>query len=401
MGLDRVVRVARALQVDTFNCPVITIAGTNGKGSCVECLMRVYQAAGYRAGTYTSPHLQYFHERIRINGIEISDEALVIAFNRVREAQFELSNPPFLSYFEFTTLSALVYFQQQQLDVIILEVGLGGRLDAVNAIDPLVSVVVGIDLDHQDKLGETREEIAREKMGIARRQKPLVCGDPDPPKSIEEMAKKMGCDLYQTGREFYYEAKVQDWNWFGLNQHWKNLPLPAIKLQNAATALQVISLLQIKLPVTDEALHIGLRTTRVSGRFEQMSDEPKVIFDVAHNPQSCRWLASQLENLVIPGRVHAVCGMLSNKAFIPSLAPLCRIVSDWYLTPLETPRSAKTTQLVQALQTQEVKTCYTFATVADALSAALMNAKAQDAVVVFGSFYTVGAAKTWFLRRVQ
>src|SRR3990167_8302429 len=136
LGLDRVVRVARALQVDTFNCPVITIAGTNGKGSCVECLMRVYQAAGYRAGTYTSPHLQYFHERIRINGIEISDEALVIAFNRVREAQFELSNPPFLSYFEFTTLSALVYFQQQQLDVIILEVGLGGRLDAVNAIDP-------------------------------------------------------------------------------------------------------------------------------------------------------------------------------------------------------------------------------------------------------------------------
>jgi len=391
-GLDRIIRVADVLKVRQFSCPVIMVAGTNGKGSCVNCLREIYQAAGFNVATYTSPHLVRFHERIQINGHAITDAELVRVFTRVRIAQLSLLEDTFISYFEFTTLAALAYFQSQKPDVVILEVGLGGRLDAVNVVEPDVSVITGIDLDHQDKLGDTRDLIATEKMGIARANKPLVCGDPHPPAVIAQLAEKRHSELTQQGRHFHFDWRADGWHWQGVSGQLKQLPKPAIKPENASTSLQVIALLQAQLPVALSSLHKGLSATHPPGRFQQIADKPAVIIDVAHNPQACTWLAEQVRQRAASKRVLAVCGMLSNKALAASFAPMVSVIDTWFLGECDTPRKATIAQMQAALQTASVKTCYTFTSIAAALASARREANEEDLILIFGSFYTVGAA---------
>lgn len=396
LGLDRVAAVAERLSLRTFSCPVITVAGTNGKGSCSKTLETIYATAGFKTALYTSPHLMHFNERICINQNMISDDDLLRAFQAVDNARFDI----ILSFFEFTTLAALWLFQAAECDVIILEVGLGGRLDAVNMVESDVAVVTSIALDHMDWLGDDREAIAHEKASIARENKPLICGEEDPPEHIAKTVCEKKAVLHQINQDYFYTVDADHFYYRSSDTVEFTLPMPHLKPQNIATAIAVVECLQSTLPVTKAHIAEGIASTRWPGRFEMISSFVPFVLDVAHNPHASTWLAEQYARLP---RVHctiAIVGMLKDKSIVETVLPLLPHVDIWYVCNLENTseeRGSDGKSLMHFFQEKGMENYHYFPSVSDALFA-LQGTHLQskcDRVLVFGSFYTVAAAKQW------
>ncbi len=388
LGLERVNLVAQKLQVTSFQCPVVTVAGTNGKGSSVAFLASIYSAAGLNVGTYTSPHLLRFNERIHIANQAIGDEELLQAFERVEAAREEIT----LTYFEFATLAALVLFKAAKLDVLVLEVGLGGRLDAVNIIEPDIAIITSIALDHMDWLGDTKEAIGYEKAGIFRLNKPAICGEPDPPTSILQTAQQLSAPLYSVGVDFDFEQdSPTSWYWRYQDTRYTNLPIPHLPLPNAATVLMAIHCLQEILPVSREAMTQGLKQATLAGRFQRFSDPVETILDVAHNPAAAEYLAKRLSALPKLGTTRAVVSILSDKDMPETLRPLLPLVDIWYVATLDLPRGSTAEKMANCLEKLGVPAYDTRLTesVMGAYKQALKEADALDRIVVFGSFHTV------------
>jgi dihydrofolate synthase/folylpolyglutamate synthase len=385
LGLERINQVANALQLFLFKPFVITVAGTNGKGSCVALTENILLQAGNRVGTYTSPHLLKYNERIRVNGKEVSDAMLCEAFAVIEKARATIS----LSYFEFGTLAALWLFKQAQLDVVVLEVGMGGRLDATNVMDADIAIISSIALDHVEWLGNTREAIGFEKAGIMRSGKPCVCGDFAVPQSIRQHAEQLGSQLYCQNEAFGYEQVGETWNWWSQTKKLNGLPLPKIDLQNAATVLQAVHLLPDTFKINQQVLEDSLQQVFLPGRFQTISGKITTILDVAHNPASATLLAKNLPTSVGEGKTLAVVGMLSDKDRIGTLQPLLSKIDAWYVGSLDVARGASAGVLLEALQQLGVENKQGELSVTLAYQQALVSAKPGDRIVVFGSFYTV------------
>lgn len=392
-GLDRVRPVAEALDAVALPCPVVTVAGTNGKGSSVAMLDGVFRAGGYRVATYTSPHLLRYNERVRIDGVEADDEALCAAFERVEAARGDIS----LSYFEVGTLAALDLFRRAAPDLVILEVGMGGRLDAVNLIDPSVALVTSIGLDHTEWLGSDREAIGREKAGIFRRATPAVCGDPDPPASLLEMAQALGAPLHVRGRDFdVLPAADGRWSWRGPTGERKDLPplalVGAFQLGNAANVLMVVDLLASRLPVAPERVSAGLAGARVAGRCQRLPGPVPGLVDVAHNVDGARALAAVLaterRTEAPAGRTLAVFGALDDKDLEGMAAAMAEVVSVWYVASPQAERAASAERLAAAVAGGARAAARVYPDLATAWREALRDAAPGDRVIVFGSFYT-------------
>lgn len=388
LGLERIQVVAKRLEVLSIDSPVITVGGTNGKGSCVATLTAILTAQGYRVGAYFSPHFQTYNERIHIAGKFVSDDALCKAFSTIDKVRQDIS----LTYFEWGTLAALWLFKEAKLDALILEVGLGGRLDAVNIIDPNISVITTIDLDHREWLGSNREMIGKEKAGIFRRGRPAVCGDFDLPQSVYDVAQKLEVPLYCQGRDFGYVVEDENWSfWSNANFNHEKLPIPQLLLQNVSTALMALSLLRDILPISDKAIPEGLIKAFLPGRFQIINKKPLVILDVAHNPQSCEKLADRLKNEgCVTGKTYAVVGMLADKDHVASLNPLLVCIDEWYVASLSGERALLAGQLSAILRESGANSIYQFNNVVEAYQAALSQATVDDRIIVFGSFHTVG-----------
>ncbi len=390
LGLERVSFVLERLGRAHPPYTVLTVGGTNGKGSCVAMLESILGAAGYRVATYTSPHLLRYNERIRIGGVEVDDATLCRAFERVDQARGDIT----LTYFEFGTLAALDIFHDAGLDVAILEVGLGGRLDAVNAVDADVALITSIDLDHLDWLGSDRESIGREKAGILRTGRPAVCGDPHPPRSLVTQAQSLDVPLYCLGRDFGYAKNVSGWRWWSSIGRRDALPLPNLygdfQLQNAAAVLMVLELYREGLPVGQDHLRRGLSEIQLRGRFQVLSGPVERILDVAHNPHGAAALAQALRQRPCTGRTLAVAAILGDKNVEGIGRNIRAVVDAWYAAGLDVPRGQSGAVLAERLAAVHpgvpilVHTC-----VCDAYAQALQDARPGDRVVVFGSFYTV------------
>ena len=390
LGLTRILQVAQKLNVQNPGCKVITIAGTNGKGSTVSALEEIYLTAGYKAGAYTSPHLIHFNERIRVNKSAIADEELCQAFSLIEEAREQIH----LTYFEMTTLAALVYFKQQHLDVIILEAGLGGRLDATNIVDADLSIITTIDFDHQEYLGDTLEAIGFEKAGIIRQGKPFIYADNNPPASIIEAATNLNALCYLYDIDFSFVSQREVWNFNYLNERLEELPKPAIQLKSAAAAIMAARVLQESLPVTTEHLHSAMKNIFIPGRLQFYQDidteSVGILFDVAHNAQSAKLLAETIKAKNIKGRVHVVFSALKDKDISGLISPLKDCVDHWYPAQLDNKRACSTNLLLSLFEKAEicVEICYTTPLIA--FQTALNQATAGDLIVVYGSFFTVG-----------
>jgi dihydrofolate synthase/folylpolyglutamate synthase len=388
LGLDRIGQVADRLDLRRLGCPVISVAGTNGKGSTTATLVSICHAAGLRVGSYTSPHLIHFNERICLNGEPVADALIVQALEAVDAAREGIS----LSYFEFTTLAAFYIFKAAALDVAVLEVGLGGRLDAVNLIDADVAIVTSIGIDHVDWLGDTRELIAVEKAGIFRAGRPAICGDREPPASLLAAAAERGSTLLVKGRDFDFLRDDEAWGFRDDHGILNGLPLPKLALDNAATALAALR--QSGLPVSEQALRAGLAGAALAGRAERVASQPDIILDVAHNPHGAAFFMAQLE----PGRAgqhtHAVFAMLNDKDIGGVLDACLGRIDAWHIASLDGPRGTPWAVLERLLLERGMVVASRSADVAGALRQARQAARANDRIVVFGSFYTVGAAKT-------
>ncbi len=396
MGLDRVAGVASMMALDV-GCPVITVGGTNGKGSTCAMLDAIYRHAGYRVGQYTSPHLLRFNERVRIAGNEAEDETLVAAFARVEQARTASDPPTPLTYFEFSTLAALHVFAGARLDVLVLEVGLGGRLDAVNVIDADVAVVTAIDIDHVDYLGPTREDIGREKAGIFRAGNPAICGDIDPPRSLVAHAAAVGAPLWRIGHEYAYRAMGTQWSYRGPGGSRYGLPIPALRgayqLANAATALAATDAARERLPVSAGAVRGGLVGVELAGRFQVLPGRPVIVLDVAHNPQAARAFAATLGDMGFHPRTIAVFAMLADKDIDGVVAAVAPRVDAWFVAPLPGPRGASAVRIAHAIEDAGVsaQSIHTFGDVQQAFAAAQERANEADRIAAFGSFLTVAA----------
>ena len=392
LGLERVAAVLERMGGADPGVPVITVAGTNGKGSTVAFLEAILAAAGYRVGAYTSPHLHRYNERVRIAGAEATDAELCAAFDRVDRARGETS----LTYFEFGTLAALDLFRRAGLDAVVLEVGLGGRLDAVNAVDPDVAVITTVDLDHGDWLGTDREAVAAEKAGVLRYGRPAVYGDRDIPEAVIAASARLEIPLYRYGREFGWHEQSSGGAWWGPATVHEGLPalgLPGrAQGRNAASALMALALLQARLPVTEKALRAGLASARVPGRMQTLPGPVAEVVDVGHNPQAARGLAEWLRDEPCDGRTHLVLAMLADKDIEAVAEALAAATDQAYVAPLEGPRAAPAQRLLEALETAGVGTVTAYANVPEARAAAFAAAAPGDRVVVAGSFYTAGLA---------
>ncbi|MGI8738552.1 MAG: bifunctional tetrahydrofolate synthase/dihydrofolate synthase [Gammaproteobacteria bacterium] len=389
LGLERVGVVARRLGVQNPRHKVITVAGTNGKGSCVAMLEAILIDAGYRVGSYTSPHLLHYNERVRVQRQPVTDTALSKAFERIDGARQAVS----LSYFEFGTLAAMLIFADIDLDVAIMEVGMGGRLDAVNLLDADLALITSIDLDHTEWLGATRESIGYEKAGIMRAGKPVVCGDPEPPDSIAAHAAAVGARIYQLGVDFSYRREGDSWCWRAASAGYAHLPLPAlrgdIQLQNAAAVLMGLSLLSPQLRVDQGGVRNGLRCVSLAGRYQRLAGTPEVILDVAHNPAGARALASTLRAMPAAGRTLAVFAVLADKDAASMVDALERQVDHWYLAANHSERALPIAALRTLLDEKVAARIEAFGGVAQAYRAAREAAAKSDRVVVFGSAFTV------------
>ncbi|VEI67564.1 bifunctional tetrahydrofolate synthase/dihydrofolate synthase [Serratia rubidaea] len=379
LGLERVQSVAAHLDLLTPAPTVFTVAGTNGKGTTCRTLEAILLAAGLRVGVYSSPHLVRYTERVRIQGEELSEAEHCRAFAAIEAGRGDTS----LTYFEFGTLSALQLFRQARLDVVILEVGLGGRLDATNIVNPDVAVVTSIALDHTDWLGDDRDSIGREKAGIFRGGKPAVVGEPDMPDSIRQVAETLGAQLYRRGDAWTFSEQGERWQWRSEGTTLTDLPTPNVPLANAATALAALH--YSALEIDERAIFTGLQQATLPGRFQTVQQAPRLILDVAHNPHAAGYLAGRLAQLPRDGgKVRAVVGMLADKDIAGTLACLRPQVDEWYCAPLDVPRGAGVDQLAQHLPQPRV-----FGDVETAWRQAMQDADNQDIVIVCGSFHTV------------
>ena len=393
LGLDRCNKVAQRMGLLQLDSKVVSISGTNGKGSSAAMLDTMLRRAGYRVGAYTSPHLTRYNERICIDGRQVTDEQLCQSFDRIDRAREDIS----LTYFEFGTLAALDLFQRAAPDIVLLEVGLGGRLDAVNILDADVALVVTIDLDHEKWLGYTREAIGREKAGIFRCGRPAICSDPDAPASIAACARETGAQLYQAGRDFSCATAADGWTWNGPDRLVEGLPRPGLnndrQVQNAAGVLMALDLLAAEFPVSVDVIKAGLRDFRLAGRFQIVPGETPYILDVAHNRQAVSALVENLRKIPGVGATHIVIGMLRDKNHDAVFAELAEIVDHWYLAELQEDRAAPLTELTGALSSHvDAARIRAFGTVCDALAEAERCARVGDRIIVTGSFVTVGAA---------
>lgn len=393
LGLERVARVAGRMQLLQPDFTVVTVAGTNGKGSSVAMLEKILLAAGYRTGAYTSPHLHRYNERIRLGGHEVDDVSLCASFAAVDAAREDVS----LSYFEFGTLAALHLFKQYSPDIAILEVGLGGRLDAVNIVDCDVALITSIDIDHSAWLGNDREAIGREKAGILRAGRPAICSDANAPASVERHAHATGAHWYCLGAQYRYQDNKTAWDWHGAESAFERLPLPALagqhQLDNAAGVLMVLEVLADRHPVTRAALEKGLQTVDLKGRCQILEGEIDLVFDVAHNVDSAERLARVLRERPVGGATYLVLGMLDDKAVAEFSAILERSIDYWYLVSLGGDRGLSATELkarMNCLQEDCRVSC--FPDTATAFQHAKHVAGNGDRVVVSGSFVTVAEA---------
>ncbi|MBC7216367.1 MAG: bifunctional tetrahydrofolate synthase/dihydrofolate synthase [Burkholderiaceae bacterium] len=399
LGLERVHTVAQRLDL-RFDCPVITVAGTNGKGSTCALLEAIALQAGYRTGVYTSPHLVHFEERCRVHGEAVKPSYLIAHFEAVERARVQNGEEVPLTYFEFTTLSILRLLSQSLLDVAILEVGLGGRLDATNIVDADCAIITSIDLDHTEYLGPDRESIGREKAGIMRTGRPAVLSDPMPPQSVLDHAREIGADLWLFGRDFNFSGDKLQWSWAGRGRRYTGLAYPALRganqLVNAAGVLAAWTALRERLPVTAQAIRNGLALVELPGRFQVVPGQPALVLDVAHNPHSVAALAANLDAMGFFPRTHAVFGAMADKDLPAMLAKVAPLIDRWYFTDLPTPRAASAAALQQQWQAWQGAAGHPAVPSSvhpdplQALQAAAAAADPVDRIVVFGSFYTVG-----------
>jgi len=407
LGLERVRTVADRMSL-RFTCPVITVAGTNGKGSTCAMLESILMQAGYRTGVHTSPHLLHFEERLRLSGEAVKAAELVAAFQRVEQARVADGEEVSLTYFEFTLLGILDIMCRSQLDAVILEVGLGGRLDAVNIIEPDCAIITSIDLDHMALLGDSREAIGFEKAGIMRTGKPVVVSDPVPPQSVLDRALEVGADLWRVGVDFNVSGDKQQWAWVGRGRRYSGLAYPALRganqLVNAGGVLAALSALRERLPVTAQAVRNGLVFVDLPGRFQIVPGQPTLVLDVAHNPHATAALALNLDAMGFFPCTHAVFGAMADKDIAAVMARLGPLVDHWYFTDLPTARAASATDLLAQWQTQKRRPevlADTFSDPESALQAALSQADPADRIVVFGSFFTVGSVVKDGVPRLQ
>jgi len=393
LGLERATSVFKVLNPEAVKPPTIVVAGTNGKGSCIAYLEAIYRAQGYRVGAYTSPHILKYNERIRIDGKSVSDELICQAFERIDAARNDIS----LSYFEFGTLAALDIFWQADLDIQLLEVGLGGRLDAVNIVDSDVSIITSISVDHIDWLGATREAIGFEKAGVFRENKPAIIGDMMPPDSIIQQANKVQTALLKIGHEFDFQQATNSWEWnsYGLKPlSYKKMPNPALKgehqYRNAAAVIMAITEMNALLPVTENSIHYGLQHIQLKGRFQIIEGEVPVLLDVAHNPQAVTELLNYLQSDFSGKKIHAVFAMMKDKDIAAVIDIIKPVITDWFFAPLETPRATSESLMKIHFKASDLTDVQMgFDNFSAAFSAAQNTAKQGDLILVFGSFFLV------------
>jgi dihydrofolate synthase/folylpolyglutamate synthase len=406
LGLERVRCVARRMQL-RFACPVITVAGTNGKGSTCAMLESILRQAGYHTAVYTSPHLIHFEERLRLDGEAVNSAQLVAGFAAVQAARTQQPEVS-LSYFEFSTLAIFYVMQQSPMDVAVLEVGLGGRLDAVNIVDADCAVITSIDLDHTELLGLDREAIGREKAGIMRTGRPVVVSDPMPPQSVLDHALEVGADLWRVGADFNVAGDKQQWGWAGRGRRYSGLAYPALRganqLVNAAGVLAALTAVREILPVTAQAVRNGLAFVELPGRFQIVPGQPTLVLDVAHNPHAVAALAANLDAMGFFPTTHAIFGAMADKDLAPMLSRVGPMLDRWYFTDLPTPRAARGADLLSVWEAQNQRrdaSGQTFADPQQALAAAVAAADPADRIVVFGSFFTVGGVLQHGVPRLQ
>jgi dihydrofolate synthase/folylpolyglutamate synthase len=403
LGLERTRTVAQRLGL-AFDCPVITVAGTNGKGSTCTMLESILSHAGYRTAVFTSPHLVHFEERLRLKGEAIDGALLVPHFEAVESARADIP----LTYFELTTLAILRCMVEAKPDVAILEVGLGGRLDAVNIIDADCSVITSIDLDHMNFLGPDRESIGREKAGILRTGRPAIVSDPMPPQSVIDHATEIGADLWRFGHDFNVSGDKQQWGWSGRGRRYSGLAYPALRganqLLNAAGVLAALEALRQRLPITAQAVRTGLAMVELPGRFQILPGQPTLVLDVAHNGHAVAALSENLDAMGFYPTTHAVFGVMADKDLAPILSRIGPLIDRWYFTDLPTPRAA-TGAAIQAQwaaqNTRKDVASKVYADPLSALRAAIEAADPADRIVVFGSFFTVGGVLVHGTPRLQ
>ena len=398
MSLERINRVKAALDLD-FHCPIITVAGTNGKGSTCAFMESILLAAGYRVGCHTSPHLLRFNERARINGVDASDAQLLLHFAEVESARLSLPSPPTLTYFEFTALAIMRYFAAANLDAVILEVGMGGRLDAINILDADCAIVTSIDIDHAAFLGDTREKIAREKAGVFRPNSIAVCGDPTPPASLVAYAESLQCDLWLMGRDYNFQGDKQQWGWSGRGKRFSGLGYPALRganqLLNASAVIAALAALRDRIPVSAQDIRNGFALVELPGRFQVLPGQPTVVLDVAHNPHAASTLAQGLDKMGYNPYTYAIFGAMADKDIIGVVRPMVGVVDHWFCTDLPTTRAASATELARILESSIIEhtstegSIQTFLSPSEAYQKALSLAGEGDRIVIFGSFYTV------------
>ncbi|EJG1582281.1 TPA: bifunctional tetrahydrofolate synthase/dihydrofolate synthase [Vibrio parahaemolyticus] len=380
LGLDRVQAVATKANLTKPAPNVITVAGTNGKGSTCALMEAILLDAGYSVGVYSSPHLIRYNERVRINGVDVEDAKHCKAFDYVEKQRGDIS----LSLFEFGTLAALRIFQVENVDVVLLEVGLGGRLDATNVVEHDVSVITSLAIDHVDWLGDDINVIGFEKAGIYRAGKPAICGQPLPPATVAAHADDIGAEFFQVGIQFDYALTEKGWKWSSGAFALEDLPLPSLPLPNAATALMALGASELQ--ITDINIVNGLNNARLAGRMQVLQHEPEIVLDVAHNPHSAEYLVEKVKTQCAGKTIHVVIAMLHDKDIKATLAALKPIVTHWYPASLTGPRAATADELCQYLPQGQVQ----FQTPIEAFDSALSSAALDDVVLVAGSFHTVG-----------
>jgi dihydrofolate synthase/folylpolyglutamate synthase len=398
LGLDRVRTVAERMQL-RFSCPVITVAGTNGKGSTCAMLESIAREAAWKTGVYTSPHLVHFEERCRVDGDIVEGAALVPHFEAVEKARTAGDGAPVaLTYFEFTTLAILRHLSLCSLDLVILEVGLGGRLDATNVIDTDCAVITSIDLDHMEYLGNTREAIGFEKAGIMRTGRPAIVSDPAPPASVIAHGEAIGADLWLVGRDFNISGDKQQWGWAGRGRRYHGLAYPALRganqLVNASGVLAAFTAIRERLPITAQAIRTGFARAELPGRFQIVPGQPSLVLDVAHNPHAISALTANLDAMGFFPTTHAVFGAMADKDLETMLQRIGPVIDRWYFTDLPTPRAASGKALLERFQSLHPGRApgldAAFTNPQSALDAAAAAADPADRIVVFGSFFTVG-----------
>jgi dihydrofolate synthase / folylpolyglutamate synthase len=390
LGLERVAKVYNALNPTGVKPLTITVAGTNGKGSCIAYLEAMYRVQGYRVGAYTSPHILKYNERIKIDGIPVQDGLICNAFERIEKVRDHTS----LSYFEFGTLAALDLFSRADLDIQLLEVGLGGRLDAVNIIEPDVAIISSIGIDHVAWLGETREEIGYEKAGIFRASVPAVVGDPLPPNSLMQVAEDKNACFYAIGKDFGYTKQQNGWQWFFGEKRINHLPEPALKgehqFRNASAVILATVLLADKLPVNKQSIRQGLQNVQLPGRFQLLEGNIPVLLDVGHNPEAVRTLVEYLTQNFPNRRIHAIFSMMKDKDIAEVLRIMNPVVYDWFFAPLTNLRAATETLMREIFSQQGMgNASFGYTGLIDAFAAAKKQAKEGDLLLVFGSFFLV------------